>query len=319
MLNTIIKKYEQSDKSKEAQYEYIKGLHGFVMDMNNIELLLQRSIINKLCIDSEKSYIELNEDYHNIKLIFNDTDWGSYSVGILGLGTYEEIETRTVLNVVKYIAEQNKFTFLDIGANEGWYTLNVKKAFRNAETYAFEPSPITYGRLINNLLVNDERIDGVFNIGLYDRNDKLIFYYDEENSGASSFMNIRDKVYIEPMEVDAVRLDDWMKENELSGVDFIKCDVEGAELFVYRGGRNVIEKYKPIIFSEMLRKWSAKFGYTPNDIIKFFGELGYGCYVIESDTKLKECPEVTEETIQTNYFFLHKSKHEKIIKEMVRH
>lgn len=297
--------------------EYIADLFEFLMDMKNLSYLLQKSIATKVCIDSEKCYIELNEDYHNIKLIINDTDSTSNPIGVLGIGAYEEIETKAVLNVIKYIADQEKFTFLDVGANEGWYTLNVKKSFANADVYSFEPSPITYDRLKRNLLLNDEKRDAVVNIGLYDRNDKLAFYYNKESSGASSFVNIRDKADLEPIEVDVKRLDDWARENEIEKIDFIKCDVEGAELFVYRGGRELIEQNKPIIFSEMLRKWSAKFGYTPNDIISFLGQFGYRCFVIVNETQLRECLKVTEETVETNYFFLHETKHAKIIKEMV--
>ncbi len=103
----------------------------------------------------------------------------------------------------------------------------------------------------------------------------------------------------------------------MGGVDFIKCDVEGSELFVYQGGLETLKKYKPVVFSEMLRKWSAKFGYHPNDIIALFKNIGYQCYVITVDNYLKEITEVTEETVETNYFFLHGEKHGKIREELV--
>ncbi|WP_342228107.1 FkbM family methyltransferase [Rickettsiella endosymbiont of Rhagonycha lignosa] len=56
-------------------------------------------------------------------------------------------------------------------------------------------------------------------------------------------------------------------EQKMTKLDFIKCDVEGAELTIYTGGINVIREHKAIIFTEMLRKWSVKFNYHPNDII----------------------------------------------------
>lgn len=316
MLKTAIERWQLSDKSKEERTEYMKKVHSFVMEMRQMEYLLEESIVNKVCIDSNKVYIELKENYHNIKLIVNDIDYGEIPICALVFGEYEKLETNTVLNVMRHIKEEN-FTFLDIGANEGWYTLNVKKAFCNSKVYSFEPSPITCERMKENLIINNESINKVVNIGLYDKNDKLEFYYDKEGSGASSFANIREKADIKPIEVDVRCLDDWARENDVTKVDFIKCDVEGAELFVYKGGREIIERSKPIVFSEMLRKWSAKFGYNPNDIISFFKELGYKCYVIESETRLRECPKVTEETVETNYFFLHEIKHAQIIEEMV--
>ena len=45
-------------------------------------------------------------------------------------------------------------------------------------------------------------------------------------------------------------LDEFVK-GKKTKVDFIKCDVEGAELLVFTGGIKSIEKYKPIIFAEM--------------------------------------------------------------------
>lgn len=317
MLGRIIKCFEESDKDRASLDKYIRNLHEYIMDMKNIQDILRNSIAEEIVVDKEKCYIKLNEDYHNIKMIINNADVTSNPMSILGTGTYEKRETKTVLNVIKKLYENKGMCVLDIGANEGWYTLNIKKMLKNVAVYSFEPSPITFRRLKENLLLNDENVNNVVNIGLYDRNSTLGFYYNEESSGASSFVNIREKEEIKPIEVNVRRLDDWARENEITKVDFIKCDVEGAELFVYKGGREVIERSKPIVFSEMLRKWSAKFGYTPNDIISFFKELGYKCYVIESETGLKECPKVTEATVETNYFFLHEMKHAQIIEEMV--
>lgn len=67
----------------------------------------------------------------------------------------------------------------------------------------------------------------------------------------------------------------------------------------------------------MLRKWSNKFGYHPNDIINLFTKIGYQCYVI-NDKKLKLFTKVDENTIETNYFFLHKQKHLDIIRKITK-
>ena len=104
--------------------------------------------------------------------------------------------------------------------------------------------------------------------------------------------------------------------NRLQYLERLK-DVEGSELFVYQGGIEMITKYKPIVFSEMLRKWAAKFGYHPNDIIAFFVNIGYECFVIDVEKeKIRKIVSVNEETVETNYFFLHKEKHTKIIQEL---
>ena len=109
-------------------------------------------------------------------------------------------------------------------------------------------------------------------------------------------------------------MDEFMK-NQRHGPDFIKCDVEGAELFVFKGGVNTLKKYKPIIFTEMLRKWSKKFGYHPNDIINLLSGLGYQCYGYVSK-KIKKIDFVDSEMETTNFFFFHGAKHKNIISSL---
>lgn len=53
------------------------------------------------------------------------------------------------------------------------------------------------------------------------------------------------------------------------------------------------------ISKRFLRKWSAKYHYHPNDIIRMFEEIGYQCYMIAEGNKLKQFGYVDEETIET--------------------
>ena len=64
----------------------------------------------------------------------------------------------------------------------------------------------------------------------------------------------------------------------------------------------------------MLRKWAAKFDYHPNDIINYFIQFGYNCFTA-NEGKLKIVDKVDDQTIETNFFFLHESKHSNVINE----
>ena len=76
-------------------------------------------------------------------------------------------------------------------------------------------------------------------------------------------------------------LDQWTANQQIKP-DFIKCDVEGAELLVFRGGQETLRRDQPIVFAELLRKWSKPFGYHPNDMLCLFRGLGYLCYAVGS-------------------------------------
>ena len=138
--------------------------------------------------------------------------------------------------------------------------------------------------------------------------------FDIECATASSMANLREDKGTTMVECKVKKMDDFVSSlPSFTKLDFIKCDVEGAEKFVFEGGIETIKKYKPIIFSEMLRKWSKKFNYHPNDIINLFNSIDYECYIINKD-KIEKLECVTEDTIQTMFLFFHKEKHKKVIK-----
>lgn len=81
---------------------------------------------------------------------------------------------------------------------------------------------------------------------------------------------------------------------------------EEVEFFVLKGGLNTIKRNRPILFLEMLRKWSTPFNYHPNDIINLLTNVGYQCYIIDGK-KLKKFSKITEKTTNTNFIFMHKN------------
>jgi hypothetical protein len=54
----------------------------------------------------------------------------------------------------------------------------------------------------------------------------------------------------------------------------------------------------------MLRKWSARYGYHPNNVIDYLGTFGYNCFVLRGGV-LVPFPEMTDDTVETNFFFMH--------------
>jgi FkbM family methyltransferase len=208
------------------------------------------------------------------------------------------------------------FKVFDIGGNIGWYTINIAKAKHNVTILTFEPIPKTYKYLKGNLAING--IDNVYpyNIGFSKEEQELTFYYYPEGSGNSSMVNLSGNDSVEKITSQVKKLDDFVTDNQLS-IDFIKCDVEGAELFVFQGGIEAIKKHKPIIFAELLRKWAIKFNYHPNEVIELLRNCGYRCFT-SHENKLVGFDVMDDQTVETNFFFLHEENHSDKIKKFCR-
>ena len=92
--------------------------------------------------------------------------------------------------------------------------------------------------------------------------------------------------------------------------------MEGAELLVFKGAEKILSEARPVVMTELLRKWSKCFNYHPNDVISLFNKKNYVCYVI-ADGRLRPCGTITDDTVETNFFFLHKEEHQKLLEDDV--
>jgi FkbM family methyltransferase len=165
--------------------------------------------------------------------------------------------------------------------------------------------------LVKNIRINQLKNIIPNNIGLSNKNSTVSFFVNPELSGSASEKKITDK-NVSRVKVTLKKLDDYCVDNKITGIDLIKCDVEGAELSVLEGGKNVFKKFKPILLIEMLRKWAKKYNYHPNDIIDLMKSFDYLCFTIDTG-KLKQVVKVTELTKETNFIFFHKVVHHNFI------
>lgn len=228
--------------------------------------------------------------------------------------------------------------FFDIGANMGWYSVNLALTRPEVGLYCFEPIPQTYKLLEQNLELNG--IDGVktHNFGLSDVPGEFDLFFYKEGSGNASLANLTNREDVERITCRVVTLDNFT-EMTSARVDFIKCDVEGAEFKVFKGGLKTISRDMPIVLSEILRKWSRSHGYEPNEIFNLFNSLGYRAFTVldfsppqSSDPQIQEEPiesnqytgplmqeffSMDESTEHTNFFFLHRDKHQDLIEQFV--
>jgi len=265
-------------------------------------------IMANICVDVQSTT-------HLIKLIIDANDMSQIPYDYLISGQLPE---REVLHPFCNLLRRDG-VLVDIGANIGWYSLLA--AATGALAYAFEPIPSTYERLCKNIELNDYVGIKPFFMGLGEKSGLETFYYHQNVSGASSRANLD---YLsdgmsQPVKCPINTLDSICKRENIERIDLIKCDVEGGELFVYRGAIETLRRFRPFVLSEMLRKWSAKFSYHPNEIIKLFADMDYICIALSRKQPGKgyilEC--MSDETEETNFLFAPAEKESMIRSLMV--
>jgi FkbM family methyltransferase len=302
-IKDTLKQFEDKEIDKSAFIELMYIEH----HANLFDYVNHLGKTNIKTIEINDGGIVMTSRDRGIKIACSEKDYRIAPIETLNFFDYEKNESDMMEKLIG-----NGDTFFDIGANIGWYSINIASACRDVKVFSFEPIPKTYANLNRNIQLNFLKNITTYNFGFSDRDDDFPFYYYPEGSGNASSANLTGRNDVEVVNCKVKTLDDFIVETGLH-IDFIKCDVEGAELMVFRGGMKTISRDLPIIFSEILRKWSAKFNYNPNEIFNLFRGIGYEAYTVK-DASLIKFNNMNESTIETNFFFLHSEKHIEIIK-----
>lgn len=154
----------------------------------------------------------------------------------------------SILQLVKKIIPEDP-VIVEAGGHHGEDTCRMKSVWPESTIYTFEPNP-------NSFEILRKRITGLsqvvcFPLGLYDISGTHVFYKCNLDDGASSFLESTEKrksFYRDqpPIEINCVALDDWAEENNVEYVDFIWLDVEGVELNVFKGAREILKNLKAV-------------------------------------------------------------------------
>ena len=302
-LNDLNDQYLFGEIEKHKYIDIMHKKHQILFDYFDY---LKQTDIESITIGNESIYVTVKGS--NIKLFLDRFDRRFISIEMLNFHSIDPQERELVFNLARSCR-----TILDVGANIGWYSMNFVQLPNVKEVYAFEPIPYIFQYLERHIGINEIENISTFNFGFSDTVGEKTFYWTKNETGSSSMKNIQERSRINKVKCKVTTIDHFLK-NRNKSIDFIKCDVEGAELFVFKGAIKTLKQCRPVIFTEMLRKWSKKFGYHPNDIINLLAALDYHCYGYINN-KIEKIDYVTPELETTNYFFLHKTKHKNIMRK----
>lgn len=210
------------------------------------------------------------------------------------------------LYVARLLIKKDAVVF-DIGANIGQFTILFSSLVgQKGKVYAFEPVHETYSFLIKNLKswrLRDNIKES--QIALSDRNSEAIIYTPigdltqsslAQHTDSTSWIDGLKKRKIQCQKVKLMTIDSFMEENLIERVDYIKCDVEGAEFSVIKGAEKLLSRIdRPIILLEFFPAWAQDFGYNALDIFSFLRSTGgYSVFHVQGK-KIKEVTDFSAE------------------------
>ncbi len=141
-------------------------------------------------------------------------------------------------------AVQKGDVVLDCGANVGTFARFALDAGA-AKVVAIEPAPDNIECLRRNFA---KEIAGgrlvIYPKGVWDKDDMLEFLVDPENQAADSFVIHREGAQA-TVKLPLTTIDKIVAELGLPKVDYIKMDIEGAEVRAIRGAKGTIARYHP--------------------------------------------------------------------------
>ncbi len=216
-------------------------------------------------IDSREPF-----DFGDFKLFIDPHD----TLQVAGHGQFEELEFTTLMSLVK----EDTVVF-DVGANMGYYSVRIAQKARLGKVYSFEPDPGNFGILTKNIALNQLTNVMARNVALSDKADVLRLWKHPFNVGDYRLYNDGD--FKEYVDVPTISLDSVIPER----VDLVKIDVQGYEYFVFNGGKKLLSKHHPVIFSEFWPRGLYNSGATPADYLNLIESNGYKPSLIDEDKK----------------------------------
>ncbi|HZH68488.1 MAG TPA: FkbM family methyltransferase [Chitinophagales bacterium] len=209
-----------------------------------------------------------------------------YFISLRGMGMLNH-ESKKVSGeqwFLNKIREEEIEVIFDVGANIGAYSKLLRSYFPKARILAFEPHPNTFSRLQEN--TREQQIQAV-NIGI-GAQQQLVQLFDYEGHEGSSHASLNKKVFSEmydtdfqSFEVNINTIDQYCLENKIEQISLLKIDVEGLEMDVLKGAKDMIEQERVKYIQFEFNSNNAYTKTNMNDFIQFL--KAYNLYRLLSD------------------------------------
>jgi len=212
---------------------------------------------------------------------------------------------------------------LHVGASDGRHSYVMTQVAPKARIYAFEPSAFAFevlkvgiawhgiGKQVTAihaavgdkpgqmLLVTPKKTSG--------RMGRAYAYVSETSPNGPARPDLEDTGH-ETQMTPVVTLDGFCAERGIDRVDFIRMDIEGAELMALKGALEILDRDRPHVLLEihpvMLQ---ARFGASGEAVLDLFRDRGYRMFALNGD-RLEERTTLVADVPWKDYFFIHPTR-----------
>ena len=235
-------------------------------------------------------------------------------------GSFEPTEIKIVSFFLNYVD-----TVLNIGANQGFYT--CISLFKNKKVFAFEPDPLNFRYLIENIKINNwsNNVEA-YPLAVSNQNGLQKLY--GNSTGASLIPGWGGTSKKSFKFIPTIKLDNLILNHEKDKPLLIIVDIEGAEKLMLEGAQELLNlELKPIWLIEISIDEHQPIGTKINpDLIETFNiflNKGYKSYTAEknlTEIKMKEIQEIFDKKKNSllfhNFIFLDKFYSEENLKKL---
>lgn len=197
-------------------------------------------------------------------------------------GTYESGTVRVLEDLIK-----PGMVVVDVGAHIGFFTLlAAKKVGPAGKVYAFEPNPLSYALLVDNIALNGYQNAVAVQKALSNRTGSAALFLNQRDSMVSSLYQTK-PVTLSKVRVQTVTLDAFLDEKGWPPVHVVKMDVEGSELDVLQGMGGVLAKNLALtLIVEFAPALLLPRGITQVEYLEAIGRLGFGVRLVADGSNL---------------------------------
>ena len=189
--------------------------------------------------------------------------------------------------------------FFDVGAHEGTDSIPLAKSNPDALFYAFEPNPHMVAHLkketkdLSNYIIIEKAVSDFngksnFNIcklGPTGVSSLLEFSKTARTNWRGFFLSVDEKI-----EVDVIRLDSFIEENNISSIEYLHVDTQGSDLKVLNGLGKYLSIVKQGQVEAAVRPESLYVNQnTYQDTMSFLTNNGFDIVKIDAEGGMREC------------------------------